>query len=267
MIQRIFTDLDGTLLTDNGVVAESNRQLIHHAGIPVTLVSARAPREMIATIRNLQLTGPQIAFNGGAVFTLNEDTINVLTAQPLMAEVLEQLATNIVPRFGHVGVNLFSSEQWYTVPGADGWRSLVSMTGDARVIDGHTNWRAWSDPVYKVTLLTSGKIETTELLDWLQQLQLPNVNIERSSEQIIDVTSQTASKAWGVNYIRQREKFEIQQTAAFGNGWNDISMFNAVGTSIAMANSPEQVRQAAQYVTLSNQEDGVGRGIQQYLLR
>ena len=53
MIKRIFSDMDGTLLDNTGAVSEENVSLIKSAGIPMTLVSARAPMEMMAAIKKL----------------------------------------------------------------------------------------------------------------------------------------------------------------------------------------------------------------------
>lgn len=52
----------------------------------------------------------------------------------------------------------------------------------------------------------------------------------------------------------------------FGDNYNDISMMELVGHPIAVANAEEKVKQAAKYVTLSNNEDGVAYAIRQYIL-
>ncbi|MFU1875737.1 HAD family hydrolase, partial [Enterococcus faecium] len=68
MIKRIFSDMDGTLLDNTGAVSEENVSLIKSAGIPMTLVSACAPMEMMAAIEKLDLTGAQVGFNGGLIY-------------------------------------------------------------------------------------------------------------------------------------------------------------------------------------------------------
>ncbi|WP_054664811.1 HAD hydrolase family protein [Lacticaseibacillus camelliae] len=61
----VFTDMDGTLLDETGRVRDSNAQKIKQSGLPLTLVSARSPKEMQEAITALDLRGPQIAYNGG----------------------------------------------------------------------------------------------------------------------------------------------------------------------------------------------------------
>lgn len=68
MIKRIFADMDGTLLTPEGIVSDATAQAIKASHIPVTLVSARAPLEMKDAINKLGLNTPQIGFNGGLIY-------------------------------------------------------------------------------------------------------------------------------------------------------------------------------------------------------
>ena len=67
-IQHIFSDMDGTLLNGVGRVSERNARRIRRSQIPLTLVSARAPMEMKEALKALNLTGPQVAFNGGLIY-------------------------------------------------------------------------------------------------------------------------------------------------------------------------------------------------------
>ena len=56
-----------------------------------------------------------------------------------------------------------------------------------------------------------------------------------------------------------------EEIVAFGNAENDMDMLRWAGIGVAVANSPEHVCQAADEVTESNEEDGVGRWIYRYL--
>ena len=52
---------------------------------------------------------------------------------------------------------------------------------------------------------------------------------------------------------------------AFGDGYNDLSMLRLAGMGVAMANAAPEVRADADYVTLSNEEDGVAVAIERFL--
>lgn len=87
MIKRIFSDMDGTLLDNTGAVSEENVSLIKSAGIPMTLVSARAPMEMMAAIKKLDLTGAQVSFNGGLIYLVEGGRILPIHSQPIAKEM------------------------------------------------------------------------------------------------------------------------------------------------------------------------------------
>jgi len=53
---------------------------------------------------------------------------------------------------------------------------------------------------------------------------------------------------------------------AVGDGYNDISMIEYAGLGVAMANSPDDVKAKADYITLSNEEDGVAHVIHKFIL-
>ena len=54
---------------------------------------------------------------------------------------------------------------------------------------------------------------------------------------------------------------------ACGDGYNDLSMIRFAGLGVAMENAVLSVRQAADYVTLSNNEDGVAHVIEKFVLK
>ena len=53
---------------------------------------------------------------------------------------------------------------------------------------------------------------------------------------------------------------------AFGDGTNDLSMIEAAGLGVAMSNAHPKVLAAANHVTLSNDEEGVGKAIRDFVL-
>ena len=64
----------------------------------------------------------------------------------------------------------------------------------------------------------------------------------------------------------KEEKLHRNSLAAFGDGHNDLPMFERVGTAIAMDNASQEIKDHAQHITKSNDGDGVGYGIHTFLL-
>ena len=94
-IKRVFLDMDGTLLNSQGEVSLTNAELIRNAGLPVTLVSARAPMEMREAIETLGLKGLQIGFNGGLIYQMRDGKVKPIRVQPLAQNEVQDLLTPI----------------------------------------------------------------------------------------------------------------------------------------------------------------------------
>ena len=78
--------------------------------------------------------------------------------------------------------------------------------------------------------------------------------------------SAAAGKANGLRALCRHLGVDMAQTVAFGDGTNDTDMLRAAGLGVAMANAMEDVRNAADYITLSNNDAGVAAAIEQFVL-
>jgi hydroxymethylpyrimidine pyrophosphatase-like HAD family hydrolase len=58
----------------------------------------------------------------------------------------------------------------------------------------------------------------------------------------------------------------MAQVMAFGDQGNDLSMIEAAGTGVAMANATDEVKAKAQIITASNVDDGVAQALEKYVL-
>ena len=113
-IKRIFCDMDGTLLNSNGKVSESNATLIRGAGIPVTLVSARAPMEMRDAVDALQLKGVQVAFNGGLIYRIGDNNeVLPIHTQIIKKNTVQLLLKGIRQHFPKVSLSYYDFKNWY----------------------------------------------------------------------------------------------------------------------------------------------------------
>lgn len=75
-----------------------------------------------------------------------------------------------------------------------------------------------------------------------------------------------ATKAQGVLRACSLLGIDPTRTLAIGDSGNDITMLRAAGLGVAMGNAPQEVRDAAGAVTLSNLEDGAALAIEHYIL-
>lgn len=267
MIQHLFSDMDGTLLNSQGRLSDKNAELILQAGIPMTLVSARAPIEMQPAIAKLQLTGAQIAFNGGLIFLPHHGEFTPLVEAPLSQRSAAALLTTVANDFPAVSLSWYDQSHWFAPKIDAGIEYEASLTELAPKLVQTPVAEAAAHTVFKVMLITFDEAEMERLEAALHALQLPDVAIQRSGGAYLEITAATAKKSTGIQYILQQAHLAKADTAAFGDGHNDLPMLEAVGTPIAMANAQQAVKDVCVHITDGNDEDGVGVGIHRYLLK
>lgn len=82
-----------------------------------------------------------------------------------------------------------------------------------------------------------------------------------------DIIPNGASKGLGVQAVIEKLGYDITHTYAFGDGANDVMMFQKVGTSICMGNGAEIAKQNAKYICEPITEEGLAKSIEQYVIK
>lgn len=267
MIEHIFTDLDGTLLKTDGGVSDYNQQVIKDINVPVTLVSARSPQEMMPIITTLGLTDAQIGFNGGIVFkVIEESELEIVSDCPVSKKVAKRVAKLIETYFPSLSINYYSQSTWYTHTECEEVLFQQEITGECPVVD--TGWSAFeeeADSLYKIMLISLDKDVILEATDFLSQLSIPELTIYASGPHHIEMTDKRVTKSVAIQELMIEHQLRGERVAAFGDGHNDIPMLQLVGHSVAMSNATVEVKDVATFITESNDDDGVGRGIERLI--
>ena len=81
----------------------------------------------------------------------------------------------------------------------------------------------------------------------------------------LEVIPACINKGQGIRDICQVLGMTAEQVIAFGDAQNDIPMLRAAGMGVAMGNATQAVKEAANYVTLSNNEDGIAAALEKLL--
>lgn len=266
MYTHLFTDMDGTLLDDNGKVTARTALAIHQAGVPLTLVSARSPMEMVDAITTLGLTGPQIAYNGGLIYRPNGADQDVLVSHPLPLATAETLVTKLRAQFPEATVTFYGQNHWYTDQYDEGVAYEHGLTHQKLTVKPYTHELFEAvGTVYKLMLMSFDPNTLAAMQQAIASWQLPGVVAHQSGDAYVEVTSTKAQKVHAINWLLAQSNQRIETAAAFGDGHNDIAMLQAVGHAVVMANADDAVKAVADEVTQSNLEDGVAQAIERWL--
>ncbi len=93
----------------------------------------------------------------------------------------------------------------------------------------------------------------------LQELEaeIPGINMFSSKDNCLEIVSETCSKARGLQFLGNHLGISLSEMVAIGASENDLDMITQVGLGVSMGNASKHVRQAADWVTRSNNQNGV----------
>lgn len=259
--------MDGTLLKSDCKLSENNVKVIRESQIPFTLVSARSPMEMTEAIERLGLTEPQIAFNGGLIFQQMDQDLKILKDEPIDLEIVKQVLDVLKTEFPNVSLSLYDLNNWYVEKMDKGVKYEAQVGGQTPKMTKFVSLLKQTDiKIYKIMLISFDLVEMKRLNERMEQLQPDKLSSKQSADNYLEITNNKAQKSRGIDYIQKLENLQKEDMAAFGDGYNDLSMFEMVGTPIVMDNALEGVKEYGKYITKNNDLDGVAYGIQKFLM-
>ena len=94
---------------------------------------------------------------------------------------------------------------------------------------------------------------------------LPGLAISSSGAGNLEITNINAQKGIAVEQHAKRKGISMDNVMVIGDSYNDLSMIERAGRSVAMGNAPAEVKAACTNVTTTNANDGVGLAIEAIL--
>lgn len=104
-----------------------------------------------------------------------------------------------------------------------------------------------------------------EFLNKNDKLVIINKSIVQSNKNWISIGNKISSKGYALKVLREYLNISKENTYAIGNDFNDISMLKEAGVGIAVENAYDEVKNVADYITLSNDEDGVAYALKKII--
>lgn len=251
MIKAIFFDIDGTLVSfRTHTISDSTMDCLYRLrekGIRLFIASGRH-RLTMDNLRGFPFDG-YIAMNG-ALVSVDGSTISKAPIDPGTARQIAMTADGEgIPcvTYGEdtIAVNLRN----------DLTAKIFSMIKLPQIPDA-TCMKMAEDPVFQFTIFADSLTEERLLKQYETRLE-PS----RWHPLFMDLNPKGLSKSDGIDAVLKHFGFRREESLAFGDGGNDISMLKAAGTGIAMGNASEDVMQAADYVTASVDDDGIAKAL------
>lgn len=256
----IALDVDGTLLKDDHTLTEAVRESVREAargGAQIVLCSGRGPTGVMPIMEQLELAGTLISHNGAAtVHSVDRSVFHQYAIDPAsLKPYLDYCRDNRV----HFDLNTaFEMMIEKLTPEAESMYAKFHAMPEV--------WdfaRGLPDGLLKFTVFGSKEQMDKVQSEW--EFNFGGLQTIRSGDFFIDVQNPDASKGTALKQLAASRGVDRSRIMAIGNYYNDISMLEFAGLGVAMDNSPDLVKRAADAVTAANSEDGVAAALREYL--
>ncbi len=258
----IALDLDGTLTNHDKVVTPRTRQALLQAeskGAIIILASGRPTYGIVPVAECLELEkrgGYILSYNGGNI-------VNAKTGEKLFSQFLPDAVIPILYKY--------AKEKNHALLGYAGNEIITEMPDDPYVkeesrinkmnIRKVDNLLDALEPHPTKLLMTGAPTDMIKAEEELVEILGEKMDIFRSAPFFLELVPKGIDKAQSLLRLLSKINLTPADLMAFGDGYNDLSMLKLAGVGVAMANAAPEVRADADYVTLSNEEDGVAEAL------
>ncbi|MPM15676.1 putative phosphatase [bioreactor metagenome] len=267
----VCIDLDGTLLTDEKTITKENIETIRKAsslGINICIATGRIYKFVDHIKETLGNKIKVIASNGGII--LKED--EVLSFRTLSYEEILRLK-NLTKDY-NVDIYLNTENEIISeksIPNTYSYKAINNGLEDrykVNIVENYPFENLKDDKKYKIVkAICINKEDLNEVKKVRQLLEETNeFEISSAEHHYCEINSKGVSKGKAVEELAKNLKIDIKEVMCIGDGGNDIEMLKRAGISIAMKNGMEDVKSLANYITEDNNNSGVAKAIEKFVL-
>ncbi|NDV46536.1 Cof-type HAD-IIB family hydrolase [Paludibacter sp. 221] len=258
MIKAIFFDIDGTLVSfKSHVVPESTIEAIskvREKGIKVFVATGRQ-FEAINNLGNLEFDG-YITLNGSYCFISNEEVIYKKSISKESIRALINYTENVKP-FPCIFVGEHDAYANFLNNDTAKIFDLLNFPAP-KVLEREQLSEKLKNDVYQV-IAFFGKEDEKNIMPLL-----PHCDVTRWSPLFSDIVPKNSSKQVGIDKVLEHFNIPLETTMAFGDGGNDISMLRHVRIGVAMGNAENDVKESANHVTTSVDDNGIANALKYF---
>ena len=262
----IALDLDGTLTNSRKEIPASTLRAlldIQEMGYKVVLASGRPTPGMRHLAAKLQLDkyGSYIlSYNGGEITECR--TNRIMYRKTLPREIVPEIFAFAKSR--NIGLSTYTDDCIITGTSIDRFMEKESAI-NGLPIQFVPNFAEYIDFDINKCLLTGEPDFLASIECELNGIYGESYNIYRSEPFFLEFMPQNIDKAHGLNILLSDIGLTADQLICCGDGYNDITMIEFAGLGIAMENAQERVKSVADYVTRSNDDNGILHVIEKFI--
>jgi Cof subfamily protein (haloacid dehalogenase superfamily) len=270
----VCIDVDGTLLNHKHKITKRTKEILlkaHKLGVHIVISTGRMYTDAEYYSNLIGVKSPVIASNGAFIKEKDNDKViyKDVLGESLSLELLELFRKHHIkpyfctPNKFYYGSIMF--KLFYVGSKIIGTRSneldleyIFSWSRWQRVLHKEKDNIVKSEIIYKNPALI---YELRNEINKVAQLEIVD-----SSKYNIEITRKGVSKGKAVEMLAYFYNLKPEEIITIGDSANDVSMIEYAGLGIAMGNASDGVKQKADYITDSNDNEGVANAINKFIL-
>lgn len=266
MSKLIAVDVDGTLLNSNHEILVQTKDSLIKAmekGHKVVIVSGRPTEAILDLAKELEFekfAGLISSYNGGAI-------TNFKTGEKISSHTLDlDLAKEILEKTKNLDVFPLITDEYTMISNKDNAFLDVEthiLKLEPLIVEDLS--KSINFKPYKI-IFANYPQKLDEIIPFLKDNFSDRTSQVRSLSAFYEIMPQNLSKGKSLLEIAEHYNIKEKDIIAFGDALNDISMFETAGVPVAMGNADEIIKEMSSYVTLSNDENGIGYYLEKFVL-
>lgn len=264
----IVSDFDGTLLNSSHTVDEAVinaiTEYVDSGGI-FAVCTGRMLRSILPRVRGIGLKGLVVAYQGSVIAEIESG--KVLYTNGLKAEECVEICT-YAERYGFL-CNVYADEILYTNVDEKRIEIYETITGvKSQHVSGEMSRFVRDNKLdcNKITFLVYPN-DRERLYKLLKNEFDERFDITCSSEHLVEVSPKGDNKGVALEYIANYFNIEMSSTVAIGDNLNDLPMIEKASVGVAVGNAVDELKMAANFVSVTNDEGAVAQIIEKYGFR
>ena len=255
MIKLIAIDLDGTLLREDKTLSKGNIEALHQAheaGYDIVICTGRPLSGVRPIFEAIDLPeGDYYMIINNGCTTLSTKKWEIIGKEELSLEDMHRL--HVLTKDSDVQLTLFDMDHYLVV------------APEASIVNSKPTPVSEEDLPNLVPIFQAMYVGAPSAIDAFQAQHEAGLetdfNTVRSQDILFEVLPKGASKASALQALSQTLGYSRDQVMALGDANNDLEMLRFAGYSVAMGNGNAAVKEIADFITLTNDDDGVAYAI------
>ena len=274
-IRLLGLDLDGTLLNNKKQVNWLDEDRIKKAmqkGVIIVPITGRPKKGIPESIEKLFHSSYVITSNGAVTTDVqlqkNIDSAYIHSKTALnIVELIQLQKEKINVEIFADGIGYVQKKQLDVIKELYRGTHLESYFNISRIPVNDINRLiiGRNDDIAEISIMTRSIAIKNKIKKIL--VGFDDIKISSSVQTDLEINAKNAGKGMALLRLAKRLGIRNSQIMACGDSGNDIEMLQSVGISVAMSNATEEVKKIANYITLSNEENGVADMIDKFILR